>query len=81
MPVTSTLDRCPRCRYRLTGLPDVHTGADCGIEYDKRIAVVMLTIGALAGTLPIAIRPVVRFALMPLSPFLGVRRDIPPTMR
>jgi hypothetical protein len=30
------LDRCPRCAYRLDGLPVEHTCPECGLDFDRR---------------------------------------------
>lgn len=33
------LKACPRCGYDLTGLPEVHTCPECGLEYDPHCRV------------------------------------------
>ncbi|MCH9034490.1 MAG: hypothetical protein IID42_08300 [Planctomycetes bacterium] len=40
MTTDGKLQKCPSCRYRLAGLPDVHQCPECGFEYDKRMVVI-----------------------------------------
>ncbi len=42
LPMSSDtpLQKCPRCRYSLTGLPDIHRCPECAFEYDKRMVVI-----------------------------------------